>query len=104
MESVGWILEDLPVGVWVAHAPDGSVAYANRTFQKILGMDAVPESRIGDAPATYGIFDRSGNQYPVDNLPFSRVVRSREPTMVDDVVIWRPDGRRVNVRAFGYPV
>ncbi len=91
------------MGVWVAQAPSGEVTYANPEFRKILGMDAVPASRITDAPSTYGIFDRQGRVYPVDQLPLSRVVSTGRAATVDDLVIHRPDGHKVNVRAVGYP-
>jgi PAS domain S-box-containing protein len=99
-----WILEALPVGVWVAHVPSGHVVYANPEFRNIMGMDAVEESRIRDAPATYGIFDLEGRPYPVDRLPFSQVVMTGRAVTVDDLVIHRGDGRNVNVRAFAYPL
>jgi PAS domain-containing protein len=103
MVDLRWILETLPVGVWVARVPSGEVVYANPRFRDILGMDAVPRSRIEDAPATYRIFDRTGRLYPVDELPFSRVVSTGRAAMVDDLVVHRPDGDRANVRAFAYP-
>jgi PAS domain S-box-containing protein len=99
-----WILEKLPVGVWVAKVPSGEVAYANPEFKRIMGMDAVATSRITDAPATYGIIDSAGHPYPVERLPFSRVVTTGAPATVDDLVIHRPDGRKISVRAFAYPV
>jgi len=104
MQDLRWILEALPVGVWVGKVPDGQVAYANPEFRRISGMDAVAESTMGDASTTYGVFDRQGRPYPVERLPFSRVVAHGDATMVDDMVIHRPDGRKVNLRSFGYPV
>lgn len=101
--DLSWILETLPVGLWVAHVPDGAVVYTNSEFRKILGVDAAPGVTIEGAPGTYGIFDRAGRPYPVERLPFSRVIQTGLPIMVDDIVIHRPDGRQVNVRAFGYP-
>lgn len=103
MVDLRWILETLPVGVWVAQVPSGEVTYANPEFRSIMGMDAVQGVRIGDAPATYRIFDRDGNLYPVEKLPFSRVVSTGRSATVDDLVIHRSDGARVNVRAFAYP-
>lgn len=103
MLDLRWILETLPVGVWVARVPTGEVTYANPEFRAILGMDAVEQSQITDAPATYGIFDFAGNLYPVEKLPFSRVVSTGRPATVDDLVIHRPDGGKVNIRAFAYP-
>jgi len=92
------------MGVWVARAPDGAVEYVNRAFQVIVGVDAVETSRIKDTPGTYGIYDRNGNPYPVEQLPFSRVLSSRGPVETDDIVIHRRSGEKVNVRAFGVPV
>jgi two-component system, cell cycle sensor histidine kinase and response regulator CckA len=103
-DSFRWVLDDLPVGVWVATAPDGQVVYVNVAFQEILGMSAVADSRIGDAPQTYGIFNRAGQPFPVEQLPFSRALATSQPVTVDDIVIHRPDGGRANVRAFGRPV
>jgi two-component system cell cycle sensor histidine kinase/response regulator CckA len=98
------VLDELPMGVWVARAPSGEVAYVNRAFQEILGMSAVAESQIEDAPRTYGIFDRRGNPFPVERLPFSQVLATGATAVVDDLVIHRPDRTRVNVRAVGQPV
>jgi two-component system, cell cycle sensor histidine kinase and response regulator CckA len=99
-----WMLDRLPVGVLVARAPGGQVEYANEAFQEILGVAALSGSPVQDVPATYGMFDRAGQAYPVEKLAFSRALAQREPVTVDDIVIHRPDGRRVNVRAFGVPV
>ena len=98
------ILDALPVGIWVARAPGGEVTYANPEFRNILGQDAAGNSGIDDAPVTYGIFDLEDRPYPVERLPFSRVVATGRPVTVDDLVIHRPDGRRVNIRAFAYPI
>lgn len=103
MVDLRWILETLPIGIWVARVPTGEVTYSNSEFEKILGIGAVAESRIQDAPTTYGIFDREGRPYPVDRLPFSRVASAGRPVTVDDIVIHRPDGRKVDVRAYAYP-
>jgi PAS domain S-box-containing protein len=98
------ILAHLPLGVWVARAPSGEVAYANPAFRSILGMDAVEGVTIQGAPATYGITDQAGNPYPVDRLPFSRVLATGEPAVVEDLVIDRGAHGKVNVRAFAAPL
>jgi two-component system cell cycle sensor histidine kinase/response regulator CckA len=98
------LLDDLPLGLWVARIPDGDVCYVNRAFRRIMGMDAVAGANIGEAPAVYGIFDRRGQPYPVEGLPFSRALSTRAPVVMDDLVIHRGDGQRVNVRAHAKPV
>jgi PAS domain S-box-containing protein len=67
-------------------------------------MDASVSSSIEDASATYGIFDLTGRPYPVERLPFSRVVATGEAVTVDDLVIHRGDGTKVNIRAYAYPM
>ena len=103
MNGATWILEELPVGVWVANAADGTAAYVNRAFRAMLGSNVHADS-IEDARATYGIYDRLGNMCPVERLPFSRALASRGPVEIDDLVIHRADGGKVDVRAFGTPV
>ena len=98
------VLDELPFGIWVAKAPTGEVLYANQSFQAIMGMSAVNGVDIVAAPATYGIFDREGKLYPVENLPFSRAVAGGKPVVVDDLVIHRSDGGRICVRAFANPI
>jgi signal transduction histidine kinase len=98
------LIGQLPIGVWVASVPSGTAVFTNPAFEAILGTGAEVSSQIDDAPSTYGIFDRSGNPYPVERLPFSRVVATGEAAVVDDLVIHRPDGSRVNVRAFAHPL
>src|SRR4051812_8982771 len=98
------ILEELPMGVWVARAPGGELAYANRTFASILGVDARDDVYVGEYAATYRLRDAAGRPYPEDQLPFVRAMQERKTVVVDDVMIERRDGTRVNVRAFGKPV
>src|SRR4051794_38010582 len=104
MVATRWILNELPVGVWVARAPAGEAYYSNQAFVEILGIGAVEESRIDDAPVTYQIHNRHGALSPVDQLPFSKALATGQRTVSDDLVIHRSDGRRVNVRAHAQPV
>jgi hypothetical protein len=60
-DSELWMLDDLPIGVWVARAPEGSSVYANAAFREILGMGNVASSVIGDVPVTYRVHDSTGN-------------------------------------------
>jgi two-component system cell cycle sensor histidine kinase/response regulator CckA len=88
------LLDEMPVGVWVARAPGCEVLYTNQWIQRVMGTDRT----------AYAIHDRQGKLYPVDRLPFKRALASGEPVVVDDLVIHRHDGGRVCVRAFANPV
>jgi PAS domain S-box-containing protein len=99
-----WILDDLPIGVWVGLAPGGEGVYANNAFLEILGQHAIPEITIGQHPSVYGICDAAGNAYPAAELPFSRALASGTRVVIDDLVIHRSDGRRVPLRAIAQPI
>ncbi len=90
-----WILDDLPVAVWVGTVPDRTVVYANKMFERILG--------IAPGPSSPNIVDRKGDPYPTEKLPFARVLAEQAAVVVDDIGVRRPDGE-VWIRAFGAPV
>jgi len=99
-----WILDDLPIGVWVGRAPGGEGVYANNAFHEIIGRHAVPEITIGEHPSIYGIHDAAGNAYPSDELPFSRALASGTRVVIDDLMIHRSDGLKVPLRAIAQPI
>ncbi len=98
------LADDLPVGIWVARAPNGEFVYANRTFAEIMGQAGRDDAQAGSYSEPYGIFTRDGQPYPEHRLPFVRALQERQVVVVDDLTIHRPDGTRVHVRAFGRPV
>jgi len=98
------VLADLPVGIWVARAPSGQAVYVNRAFERILGMGVVEGASIEEAPASYQIQNLVGQPYPIEGLPFSRVLATGGSVTVDDLVIDRGPRGKVNVRAFGAPL
>jgi two-component system, cell cycle sensor histidine kinase and response regulator CckA len=98
------VLDELPMGLAVAEAPSGQVVFANQAFRRLLGTDPLQGIGIGEVPAAYGIFDRQGRPYPAEQLPFSRVLATRGPVTVDDLVVHRNDGRHIHLRAFASPL
>jgi signal transduction histidine kinase/ActR/RegA family two-component response regulator len=98
------IADDLPVGIWVARAPDGEFVYANRTFAEIMGQAGRDDAKVGSYSAPYGICTREGTPYPEERMPFVRALQERRVVVVDDLTIHRPDATYVHVRAFARPV
>jgi PAS domain S-box-containing protein len=98
------LADDLPVGLWVARAPNGEFVYANKQFAEIMGQGGRDDVKVGGYSEPYGILTRDGQPYPEDRLPFVRALQERKIVVVDDITIRRPDGRQVDVRAFANPV
>ena len=104
LEIIQRAADELPAGVWIARAPRGELVYANNAFREIMGMEARTDVARGAYAAPYGIHTRSGELYPESAMPFVRALAERAPVVVDDIVIHRPDGGRVYIRAHAKPV
>jgi PAS domain S-box-containing protein len=103
-EIVSSVADDLPVGVWVARAPNGEFLYANKAFAEIMGMGARDDVGRGEYAGPYGIHTRTGELYPEDKMPFVRALQERRTVIIDDIVIHRHDGGKVAIRAQARPV
>ena len=104
LEVIKAIADQLPIGIWVASAPRGELIYANQAFPDILGMGARSDVAAGEYAAAYSILRRGAGPYPEAELPFVRAMLSKKTAMVDDIVVRRPDGSEVDVRAFAQPM
>ncbi|MBV8756472.1 MAG: response regulator [Deltaproteobacteria bacterium] len=98
------LADDLPVGIWVARAPNGEFVYANRMFAEIMGQGGRDDAQVGGYSEPYGIFTRDGQPYPEHRMPFVQAMHERRVVVVDDLTIRRPDRTHVHVRAFARPV
>ena len=96
--------DGLSVGVLVLSAPNGAFAYANRVFTEILGMPPNTEIQAGAFARSYGLHRPDGTLYPEDQLLFVRVLREKADVIVDDIVVHRPDGKKVCLRALARPL
>ncbi|MEO7731369.1 MAG: ATP-binding protein, partial [Kofleriaceae bacterium] len=96
--------EDLPIGIWIARAPNGALIYANRAFAEIMGTRAREDVKVGGYAGPYGIHRRDGGLYPEDQMPFVRALTERRVVVVDDITIHRPDGTQVELRVMARPV
>ncbi|MFT5357109.1 MAG: two-component system cell cycle sensor histidine kinase/response regulator CckA [Polyangiales bacterium] len=103
-EIIRGIGDGLPVGVWIARAPNGEFVYANQRFRDVMGMPGLEEAARGDFAEPYAIHNLSGDLYAEEKMPFVLALQSGETEMVDDIVIHRRDGKKVNIRAYARPV
>jgi two-component system, cell cycle sensor histidine kinase and response regulator CckA len=103
-EIIHALADELPVGLWVARAPNGEFVYANRMFAEIMGQAGRDDTQVGSYSAPYGILTRDGQPYPEHRMPFVRALQEGTVVVNDDLTIRRPDGTEVHVRAFARPV
>lgn len=102
--ELGEFVGPLPIGLCVASVPDGRIVWANSVFEEISGRPPDPTSSAENASESYQVYDRMGRLYPQERFPFSVVVRTGKPAMIDDSVIHRADGRKIFLRTYARPV
>jgi len=73
---------------------DGAIVFANDEAERVLGIaHSDVEGRSFDAPE-WRITDLDGGPFPMEDLPFIRVMKTGEPVYdVRHAIVW-PDGRR----------
>lgn len=98
------VADQLPVAIWMGRVPSGEVVYTNRAFREVLGIEPPEGAARGAFVEPYGVHLPSGEVYPEDQMPFERVLAARGPVTVDDMVIHRRDGQKVNLRVFAKPI
>ena len=106
--STDWLLnallDNLNVGVFMVEAPSGRPILANHHAISLLGrdiMDGAAGNNLGEAYKAYRL--GTDRYYPENDMPIVRGLQG-EYTSADDMVIVRPDGKRVFIEVFGCPV
>jgi two-component system, cell cycle sensor histidine kinase and response regulator CckA len=98
------VMANLPIGIFMAKASDGSPLIANRLACELLGRGVLSGANLSNMSEVYRVF-RAGTStpYPNDELPAIRGIRG-EFSHIQDLEIERPDGSRIQIEAFGCPV
>ncbi len=87
------IADTSPAGITVLDC-DGQITFANRMAERVLGLVKEDITQRSYNDPLWRITDYDGNAFPDDELPFARVMATREPVIdVCHAIEW-PDGRR----------
>jgi PAS domain S-box-containing protein len=104
LQLIATFADALPAAIWVGRAPSGECVYVNQAFERILGIRPPEDASRGNYVGPYGVHTRAGEPYPEDRMPYERVMRSRAPEVIDDLVIHRHDGAKTYLRVFASPL
>ncbi|HWH09254.1 MAG TPA: PAS domain-containing protein, partial [Candidatus Thermoplasmatota archaeon] len=97
------ILEQLPVGVYVAEHPSGRILYENPEAARILGHHRLEAASTSDYGA-YGAMHADGTPYRGEEHPLARAVSRGETVREEHVIYRRPDGRVIHLLVNAGPV
>jgi PAS domain S-box-containing protein len=98
------LVGNLPTGVFFIQGPLGQPILVNARARQLLGQRENPAAGLDYLSQTYRLFRPDGSLYPNDELPVCVAMRDGRTTMRDDIVVHRPDGRRVPLVTWAAPV
>jgi PAS domain S-box-containing protein len=98
------LVTNLPTGVFFIQGPHGQPILVNARARQLLGQREDSAAGLEYLPKVYRLFRPDGTLYPATELPVYLALREGRTTMRDDIVVHRPDGRRVPLVTWAAPV
>jgi signal transduction histidine kinase len=98
------LVANLPAGVFFVHSQSGRPILVNARARQLLGQREDPVADLGRFADLYRLHRPDGSPYPAEELPVATALRHGITTGCDDIVIHRPDGRRIPLVTWAAPV
>jgi PAS domain-containing protein len=98
------LVANLPAGVFFVQGPEGYPILANARARQLLGQREDASVPLAQLSRQYRLHRPDGSEYPPDELPVARALRQGVSCTANDIVIHRPDGRRVPLVTWAAPV
>jgi PAS domain S-box-containing protein len=98
------LVANLPAGVFFVQAPSGRPILVNARARQLLGQREDVAAGLPHLVKTYRLHRPDGTLFPEDELPVATALRRGTTTMRDDIVVHRPDGRRVPLITWAAPI
>lgn len=98
------IVDQMPVGVYLARVPDGVPMLSNRKAVELLGRAVDPEAGAVKYTEAYRLTKEDGAPYPAEENPMAQTLRTGTMVEKTDIFVGREDGARINIRAITTPV
>jgi PAS domain S-box-containing protein len=97
------LVETGPVGIAFVNA-GGKIIFENTRAEEILGLSKTDITRLEYNAPAWRITDLDGKPFPMEDLPFMQVMKTRKPVKdIQHAIEW-PDGRRVLLSINGAPL
>ncbi|NEU09651.1 PAS domain S-box protein [Flavihumibacter sp. R14] len=95
------IFNNLPVAIYTCDC-SGYITWYNKAAANLWGR----EPKIGSEQwcGSWKIFKSNGDELPLDNCPMAITLREGRPVEGEEVIVERPDGRKIYVKPHPVPI
>ncbi|HVS36558.1 MAG TPA: PAS domain S-box protein [Gemmataceae bacterium] len=98
------LVANLPAGVFFVQGPIGQPILVNNRARQLLGRREDASAGLAHLAKVFHLHRPDGSPYPAEELPVFQALQTGAAAMCDDVVVHRPDGRRVPLVTWAAPV
>ncbi len=98
------LVSNLPAGVFFLRGPNGLPIMVNARARQLLGQREDLSASLKYLPEVYRLHRTDGSEYPYEELPVSIALMQGKSASANDIVVWRPDGRKVPLISWAAPV
>lgn len=102
-DLVARLAETSPVGIMTL-TPTGAITFVNPRAEVILGLKYEEFADWSWVDPRWAITDREGRPFPLDHLPYARVMATGESVYDVEFMLKRPDGTTVSLSVNGGPM
>jgi PAS domain-containing protein len=98
------LVANLPAGVFFVQGPLGYPLLANARARQLLGQREEASAPLAQLSRLYRLHRPDGSEYPAEELPVARALWHGMTCTANDVVVHRPDGRKIPLITWAAPV
>jgi PAS domain-containing protein len=98
------LIADMPAGVFFIQGNQGRIILVNARARALLGQREDLAAGLAQFSQTYRLQKPDGREYPWAELPVARALREGATCSANDIVVQRPDGRRITLLSWAAPV
>lgn len=98
------LVSNLPAGVFFVQGPHGQPILVNARARHLLGSREDLSAGLERLSEVYRLYRPDGTLYPAEELPVCLALKQGRTTMRDDIIVHRPDGRRIPLITWAAPV
>jgi PAS domain S-box-containing protein len=98
------LVANMPTGVFFVQAPVGQPILVNARARQLLGQREDAAAGLVHLSKVYRLHRADGTEYPTDELPVAKALKLGIASTASDMIVHRPDGRRVPLFTWAAPV